>query len=144
MPIMAVQDQRDARGTAWVLASTARRCIDEYSYEPADKVALNGVFQLLKAYKVHRLVAFEHEGRSPRPEAGLPAIPATERHIPGLRRALSAALNTAYGDKAEDEAIEVVETVFRLLARKEAAEPEHIRRTSAFLDCFVRNLQAAV
>jgi hypothetical protein len=144
MPIMAVQDQRDARGTAWVLANTARRCIDEFTYQPTDKIALNGVFQLLKAYKVHRLAAFDNESRSSRPKGALPSAPAAERHMPELRRALSAALSTAYRGRGEDEAIEDIERVFRSLARKEAEEPELIRQTSAFLDCFVRNLQAAV
>lgn len=143
MPIMAVQDQNDARGAARVLARTARGCVDRVDYAPAEKVALNSVFRLLNAYRAHRLAGYEYQRPAPRSADPLAILPASERHIPELRIALHQAIEEIYAGVDENVAIEAIEAVLRQVARRVRPEDEAVRLTSAFLERFEQRLHAA-
>ena len=143
MPIMAVQDQNDARGTARLLASTAKRSLEESSDTPGSKVALGGLFRLLKAYRSHRLVGFEYQPRHDLGLEGMTIVPAGESHVGDLRTALDSALEEVYQDTDQDVALEALEQVLRSVANKTQPEPYELRRTTEFLGSFLQKLQAA-
>lgn len=143
MPIMAVQDQNDARGTARLLASTAKRSIEESRDTPGSKVALGGLFRLLKAYRSHRLAGFEYQPRHDHGLEGMTITPAGESHVGDLRSALRGALDEVYRDTDQDTALRALEQVLRSVANKEQLEPQELRRTTEFLGSFLQKLQAA-
>lgn len=141
MPIMAVQDQNDARGTARLLAYEAMRSIEERDARTAaSRVALSGLFRLLKAYRAHRLAGFEYQPRRDTAYEGMTIVPAGESHVSELRCALGGALVEVYGQNREEEGLEALEQVLRAVAREAQAEPQEVRRTTEFLGSLLRKL----
>lgn len=139
MPIMAVQDQEDARDAARLLASSALRSVTEFNNSQSQRVALSGLFRLLKAYKAHRLAGFVY-----RPERevgeGLALEAMGDTHIRDLRVALSMALATTFGENADDQGVNVLEGVLKDIASREAVDAGRIHQTQNFLDAFLENL----
>jgi hypothetical protein len=141
MPIMAVQEQNDARGTARLLAFEARRSIEERDAKTAaSKVALSGLFRLLKAYRAHRLAGFEYQPRRDTAYEGMSIVPAGESHVVDLRCALGGALTEVYGQDREEEGLDAMEQVLRAVASDAQAEPQEVRRTTDFLGSLLRKL----
>jgi hypothetical protein len=140
MAIMAVQDQNDARGTARLLAYEAMRSIEERdSKTAASRVALSGLFRLLKAYRAHRLAGFEYQPRRDNAYEGMTIVPAGESHVGELRSALHDALAEVYGQNQE-EGLEALEQVLRAVAQEAQAEPREVERTTEFLGSLLRKL----
>jgi hypothetical protein len=148
MSIMAAQDLNDARGAARLMATAARRSIEERSIEeraaisPASKVALGGLFRLLKAYEAHRLAGFAYQPRREGPQEGMAIVSPGESHIDAVRDALQRALAEVYGEN-EAAALASIEAVLRDLAGKGSSEPDAVERTSFFLGTLVQKLEAA-
>lgn len=142
MPIMAVQDQNDARGTARLLASSAKRSIEGRRDTPGSRVALGGLFRLLKAYRSHRLAGFEYQPRRENALEGMMIVSPTESHVGDLRSALDGALTEVYGAN-QDAALESLEQVLRSIAKEGQAEPQDLQRTTQFLGSFLQKLEAA-
>ncbi len=133
MPIMAAHDQNDARGSARVLATTVKRCIEE-DYAPSKhKSALNNLF----------FVGFDYEPRSARGPEALTLLPPPERNVVELRMALDQAFDNVYHGRALDDAVNSVENVLRSIAYpKPPGGAENVDRelASAFLKSFIDNL----
>jgi hypothetical protein len=139
---MAVQDQNDARGTARLLASTAKRTIEESTDTPGSRVALGGLFRLLKAYRSHRLAGFEYQPRRDPGLEGMTIVSPAESHVGDLRSALNSALGEIYTDTDQDAALESLERVLRSVANKKPPQPDELQRTTAFLGSFLQKLEA--
>lgn len=143
MPIMAANDQNDVRGSARVLASTAKKSIEEDLASSRYVSALNNFYRLLEAYRSHRFIGFEYEPRSARGPEALTLLPPMDRNVVDLREALDLAFKEIYGDQDWNAAVDSVENVLRSAAfpEKEASAPKYDReRASAFLKTFIDNL----
>jgi hypothetical protein len=142
MPIMAAHNQNDARGSARVLATTVKRCIEEDYAPTRHKSALNNLYRLLEAYRAHHFVEFEYQPRSPRGPEALTLLPPPERNVLELRTALDRAFDHVYHGRPLDEAVESVENVLRSIAYPEKVAPEGVdrERAYAFLKSFIENL----
>lgn len=118
MPIMAVDERNDARGAAYLLASTARECIDNPKIAQECEIALNNVYRLLEAYRVNEFFGVEPPVKqNPRGVAEmLTLLPPAERHVKEVRDALDGAKKTIFKDQSKDDAIEAIEDVLRLVA----------------------------
>ncbi len=141
MAIMAVQDQNDARSTARLLASSAKHSIEEFSDSPGSRVALAGLFRLLKAYRHHRLAGFEYQPRHEHVLEGMTIVSPAESHVTELRTALDGALDAVYQGTDQDEALESLEQVLRSVAGKQPTDPDELRRTAEFLQAFLHKLE---
>jgi hypothetical protein len=145
MPIMAVHEQNDARGSARVLANTAKRCINREIQPEEHRVVLNSLYRLLKAYRTHRFTAYEYEPRSQRGSEALTLMPPMDRHVLDLRAALSRAFSEAYNGETEENAFDLIESVIKSIASRDLDRPSQDserQRASAFLDAFINNLYA--
>jgi hypothetical protein len=143
MPIMAAHDQNDARGSARVLATTVRKCIEE-DYNPSrHKSALNNLYRLLEAYRAHRFGGFDYEPRSARGPEALTLLPPAEQNVVELRMALDQAFDNVYNGRV-DEAVDSIENVLRSIAypkmTRAPIESVDRERVSAFLKSFIENL----
>jgi hypothetical protein len=138
---MAVQDLDDARGTAWILASAAKRSIEQrQAATPSGKVALGGLFRLLRAYRAHRLAGFAYQPHRDQTQEGMAIISPGESHVEELRGALQGALAEVYGDN-QDAGLAALEHVLRTVAKEADPEPQEVERTSEFLGSFLRKLE---
>ncbi len=143
MSIMAAQDLNDARGAARLMATAARRSIEERrASTAASRVALGGLFRLLKAYRAHRLAGFAYQPRREGPQEGMAIVSPGESHITDVRDALQRALAEVYGDN-EEVGLESIEAVLRAVATDNSLEPNDVQRTSCFLGSLVKKLEAA-
>jgi len=140
MPIMAVVDRSDARASARVLASTAKRCIDGELEARTHRVALKNLFRLLNAYRAHGFAGYAYEARSPRGPEALTLMPTMDRHVLDLSVALDAALAETYGDQSREDAIGQIDLVIQSIARSDEPEADARARTSRFLDVFIDRL----
>ena len=141
MPIMAAHDQNDARGSARVLATTAKRCIDSELAPSRYVGVINNLYRLLEAYRTHRFTGYEYEPRSERGPEALTLMPNADRHVLDLRAALEHALGEVYRDEHPDRAVESIEGVLRSLVLPGSTSDHGDRqRASAFLASFIHNL----
>ena len=143
MPIMAANDQNDARGSAVVLANTAKRCVDAVQAPAKHVAALNNLFRLLEAYRSHRFLGFEYEPHAARGTESLTLLPPMERHVLDLRDALDKAIGDVYSDEDKNSALDSIENVLRSVAypEKSLTSKESDRtRVSTFLETFIHNL----
>lgn len=140
MPIMAADDQNDARGSARILAATVRKGIEDEYAPSKHKSAFNNLYRLLEAYRAHRFVGFEYQPRSARGPEALTLLPPPERNVVELRLALDRTLDDVFNDRANG--IKSIENVLRSIAYPEKMASETIDRTSAlvFLKKFIENL----
>lgn len=143
MAIMAMQDQNDARGTARLLARTAKRTLEQSSDSTGSKVALAGLFRLIKAYRSHGLDGFEYQPRHEKALEGMTIVWQGESHVADLRAALNAALLETYQGETQDAALESLERVLRSAAKKQQAEPAELLQTTQFLGVLVQKLEAS-
>jgi hypothetical protein len=143
MPIMAAHDENDARGSARVLASTVRKCIDDAGGRRRPLSFLNNLYMMLEDYRSHGFVGFAYEPSSARGPEALTLLPPTERHVQDLRFALDRALEEAYRGTEKDVALDRVESVLKSVAypddNKTADEADR-RTVSEFLRVFIDNL----
>ena len=145
MPIMAVDERNDARGAAFLLASTARDCIDNPAIAPDSEVALNNVYRLLEAYRTDAFFGLgRSSSQSPRGVSeNLTLMPPIERHAGEIRIALKSAIAEAFEEQPEDNAIETIEGVLRNIAYpQDYSEPSPGARatTSKFFENLLQNL----
>ncbi|HEY0013826.1 MAG TPA: hypothetical protein VGB79_13365 [Allosphingosinicella sp.] len=137
---MAVQDQNDARGTARILAGEAMRSIEACeATSAASRVALSGLFRLLKAYRAHQLSGFEYQPRRDHAYEGMSIAPGGESHVGELRLALERALTEVYGQKP-DEGLNAIERVIRAVAVEARPDTAELTQTTRFLGCFLQKL----
>ena len=141
MPIMAVQDQNDVRGSTRVLANTAKRYIDQ---PPADKrhvPAMNGVFRLLKAYRTSKLRGYEYHSSVDRGPDAVYMLPPPTRHVAELREALHDALSETAGKADSDTVIDTIQAVLRQsVGNGSPVDAEGRRTTLAFLQALLTHL----
>ncbi|HEX8062523.1 MAG TPA: hypothetical protein VF535_04840 [Allosphingosinicella sp.] len=143
MSIMAAQDLNDARGAARLMAMAARRSIEEQGASTAaSRVALGGLFRLLRAYRAHRLAGFAYQPHREGSQEGMAIVAPGESHITAVRDALQRALAEVY-ENDEEIGLESVEAVLRAVASENRLEPNDVRRTSCFLESLVEKLEAA-
>jgi hypothetical protein len=143
MAIRAVQDQNDARGTARLLARTAKRTLEHPTDSAGGRVALAGLFRLIKAYRSHELMGFEYQPRHEQALEGMTIVWQGESHVADLRTALNSALVETYQGTTEDAALESVERVLRSAAKKQPAEASELQQTTQFLGVLVQKLEAS-
>src|SRR5882672_6494726 len=118
MPITAVHEQNDARGTVRLLAAAAKNFIGD-APEPLNKeVALNNVYRLLEAYRTNAFFGLEAPAvQFPRDTAEtLSLLPPVERHMQDVRDALDHALNAAFAGQSTAQGLDLVENVLRAIA----------------------------
>jgi hypothetical protein len=145
MPIMAASDQNDVRGSARVLATTAKECIEKARATPKHVPVLNNLYRLLEAYRSHGFLGFEYEQRPARGPEALTLLPSAERHVGDLKAALDTAFHQVYVGQDRNHAVEAVESVLRAIAfpeRKGPVPEADRKRASAFLGTFIDNLYA--
>jgi len=139
---MAAHDQNDARGSARVLALTAKKCLDE-TYEPSKhRSTLNSLYRLLEAYRSHGFLGFEYEPRAPRGPEALTLLPRAERNVADLRLAFDRAFEEVYRERERGEAVQLVENVLKSIVYPGKVSVKRLdrERASAFLKNFVDNL----
>ena len=143
MPIAALNEQNDARGSAWLLARMARDSI----VEPASTVnapAMNSLYRLLEAYKEHRFFGFDHQPNGPATAESFTLNPPAERGFAQLKAAFAAALEEAFGrGSSPDQAISSIEEVLVSVTYPERGMVEPDKRALAvkFLDSFIDSLE---
>ena len=140
MPIMAMHEQNDARGSARLLANAAKRGIENPRIAPRQKIALNNLFRLLEAYRSHRFFGFDYEPRAEWGSEALTLLPPMERHVAELRDALDRAFADSYSGIPREEAIKAVEELLRATRVKKPIDPRDRQRASNFITAFISNL----
>ncbi|GAA0332320.1 hypothetical protein GCM10009087_48150 [Sphingomonas oligophenolica] len=144
MPIMAVQEQNDARGAARVLARTIKKCVDDARDPARHKTSFRNMYHLLESYRSHRFIPLEYQPRSERGPESLNILPSADQHVGDLRIALESALDQIYDDR--EKGIVSLEQVMRSMAYPDklpAPQLEDKERTSEFLSTFIDRLYAA-
>ena len=136
MPIMAANAQSDARGAAWLLASTVQRCIDDPDTAPGSQDALNNVYRLLEAFRKNiffgsRPLGAQHS--APRDFEMLTMAPSSERHMWEIRDAIESALSSTFQSASTDDAVERVETVLRAVAAPQRYQVSDEEKSNAKL-----------
>ena len=145
MPIMAAYAHTDARGAAWLLASTAKQYLSEGGDSASTRGALNNAYRLLEAYRSKVIFC------PPRPvsQTGtdsadlLTLLPTTEGHLEDVRNALEQALTATFSSENKTAALEMIEGVLRAAAYPESnAEPSSEKRAKVvkFFEELVRRL----
>lgn len=124
MPIMAVDERNDARGAAFLLASTARDCIDNPKIASDSEVALNNVYRLLEAFRVNAFFGLEPPVKQDSQDVTemLTLLPPAEQHVKEVRDALEEAKKAIYKDQSKEDAVEAIEDVLRWIAYPEDFE----------------------
>ncbi|OEJ64082.1 hypothetical protein [Magnetovibrio blakemorei] len=145
MPIMAVDERNDARGAAWLLASTARDCIDDPAKAVNPQVALNNVYRLLESYRMNPFfgLAPEASSGSGDPLDALSVMQPIEQHIGEVKSALDQAIGEVFAGISEEQAIESVEAALRSIAYPQPDKnlsEEDRKRTVRFFDEFIVHL----
>lgn len=144
MPIMAVQDQNDVRGSTRVLANTAKRYINHLPADDRHIPAMNGVFRLLKLYRASKLQGYEYQPRMDRGPDAVYMRPATSRHVGDLREALDLALADAANGRPHETTIDAIQNALKGLAAKQAPNDQDERQTvTIFLDSLLLHLNPA-
>jgi hypothetical protein len=118
MPIIGASERNDARGTARILATAARDCINNPKRAPAQEVALNNVYRLLEAYRTNAFFGLElpvHDSSEDVAET-LTLLPPLETHVRDVRVALEKAIAEVFVGVSQDRAIEAIEDVLRAVA----------------------------
>ena len=143
MPIMAVQDQNDVRGSTRVLAGTAKRYIADLPADNRHVPAMNGVFRLLKVYRASKFEGYQYQPGIDRGPDAVYMLPAPNRHFAELREALEQALAEAAHDQELDVTIDMIQDVLRRCASGGDVDAERRRTTTAFLDSLLIHLTPA-
>jgi hypothetical protein len=130
MPIIAANEQNDARGTARLLASAVSEYIKNPRRSAVYKTALNNAFRLLEAYRTNAFFGFEPplQENSQETIETLTLLPPIERHVSDVRAALENAISEVFNDATEDQAIDTIEAVLRA-----AVNPKRFASPSAEL-----------
>jgi len=141
---MAAQDQNDVRGSARVLASTAKRYLDQPPVDDRHVPSMNGVFRLLKVFEASRLEGYEYQPGIDRGPEAVYMLPNPSRHVGELRAALEQALADAGPDRGQDVTISVIQASLRQSATSRGHVDEGDRRTTTvFLSSLLRELTPA-
>ena len=145
MSIMSAYAQSDARGVAWLLAATAKKCLEDQDSARDLGYSLNNAYRLLETY---RSKAFASASEAPSPYSGnametSSLIPLYEQHISEVRSAVGQALVAVFGADRQDDAIDRIETVLRAAAypSKFAAQQDDKDMTLKFFDSLLDRLQ---
>lgn len=147
MPIMAAQDQNDARGTVRLLATAAKDFLGDSAIALDRDVTLNNVYRLLEAYRTHPFFGLEVPLKSTddTPEA-LTLMPPPERHVDDVHDALQDALGASFKNSTPHESLDLIERVLKALAGvKDAGQPsnEDREKTRDFFDKLINSLHFA-
>jgi hypothetical protein len=144
MPIMSAHGQNDARGTARVLALTARDCIRDPAKASVQKVTLNNVYRLLENYRVNAFFGLQPTRHlPPRKTETISLLPRAGRNVKDVRVALERAVDSVFAGQTKAEAILAVETVLRGIANPEKFEvpsDEDLAKAGRFFDRVLENL----
>lgn len=143
MPIMAAHDENDARGSARVLASTVRRCIESTEGARKHLSSLNNLYRMLEDYRSHGFISYGYEPPATRGPEALTLLPPTDRHVLDLRVALDRALAEAYRGTNKEAALDSVESVLKSIAYPDSSSivaEDDRRRVSEFLGAFIDQL----
>lgn len=146
MPIAAVHEQNDARGSAWLLARMARDSIAKSGTARVNAPAMNSLYRLLEAYKAHDFFGFEHQARAGEDADSLSFAPPAERGFAELKAAFAKAREEAFGaGSSVDQAVLAVENVLIAVTypKRQQAKPEECARAIVFLDSFIDSLEPA-
>lgn len=147
MPIAALNEQNDARGSAWLLARMARDSIAEPAAAPVNAPAMNSLYRLLEAYKAHGFFGFDHQPNATRHSESFSLNPPVERGFAELKAAFATAVEKAFGaGSSSDQAISSVEEVLVSVTypdrpQVEPTTPEKRAQAVEFLDSFIDSLE---
>lgn len=144
MPIAALNEQNDARGSAWLLARMARDSIDRPGSSPVNKPAMNSLYRLLEAYKEHGFFGFDHQPNGPATAESFTLNPPAERGFAQLKAAFAAAVEDAFGrGSTPDQAIASVEEVLESVTYPDRASvgPEERAAAVKFLTSVIDSLE---
>ncbi|MBD8471557.1 hypothetical protein [Sphingomonas sp. CFBP 8765] len=146
MPVMAVADQNDARGSAQVLARTARKCIDGTLQASTHRIALNNIYRLLHAYRSHGFAGYSYASRTLRGPEALTLMPTPDRRVYLLADALERALSETYGNVPGGAVFDELDRVILVVAgnSKDELVDEQREKASRFLDRFAEHLQPSI
>ena len=146
MPIIAANEQNDARGTARLLA----RAVSQYIKNPhigADhRTALNNAFRLLEAYRTNAFFGYEPplQENSQETTEALTLLPPIERHVSDVRTALEKAISEVFADAPEEQAIDTIENVLRAIVNPKkfrSPSPELRMKTATVFERLCQQLQ---
>jgi hypothetical protein len=145
MPIMAAHAQSDARGAAWLLASTAKQYLSERGDAASTRGALNNVYRLLEAYRSKVIFSPTRPVSQTGVDSAdlLTLLPTTEGHLEDVRDALEQALTSTFSSESKSAALEFIEGVLRAAAYPERFEepaPEKRAKVVNFFEELVRHL----
>lgn len=143
MPIMAVADQNDARGTAQYLARTARKCLEGILEPSTHQITLNKIFRLLNSYRSHEFAGYRYQPRSLRGPEALTLMPAGDRRMNIVGQALEDAMRETYVGVERDSVFDKLDIVITTVANKgvQAVDIGDRDDASRFLESFVEHLQ---
>jgi hypothetical protein len=146
MPIAAVNEQNDARGSAWLLARMARDSIERSNDGLVNEPAMNSLYRLLEAYKAHRFFGFDHQPDARDEAEGLSFAPPAERGFAELKAAFAKAQEKAFGaGSSVHESVSEVEDVLVAVTypKRQKASSKARARAILFLNSFIDSLEPA-
>ncbi len=148
MPIMAANGQSDARGAAWLLASTAKNCMEDPSRGPTHEIALNNAFRLLESFRSNVFFALERKpyGRTSLGSEALTLSVPSQSHLSDVSSAIKRSIIAAFGSIDADSAINAVEDTLRRVADPDhfgRPEGDMLEKSTKFFQELQNNLEAA-
>lgn len=130
MPLIASHSQKDARDAAWLLANTAKKCLEHPSEGPNWVDVLNNTYQLLDSYRSSEFFGMEAQpSRYARAMSGSEGSdnPA-EHNISKVKDALDTSIDAVFSGKSRDQAIEELEDALRFVAYGISADENNTKR----------------
>jgi len=145
MSIMSAYAESDARGTAWLLADTAKRCLADSALAEKLGYSLNNTYRLLETYRHNQLSGFRKiASRSASGTSELFSTAASsEQHLIEVKEAVEGALVAVFGAERIPQAIDRVEAVLRSTAYPQKSEVDSREKELVvkFFDELVDRLQ---
>jgi hypothetical protein len=143
VPIYAVNEQSDARGSVRLLADVAKACIADPQKAKRHINTIRNMFDLVEAYRAHGFFGY---GYQPHRESSteMPSLARTGEHGSGdLKSAFDQAF-LVYEGRSSEQAIQELEVVLRSMTRGASGVSDDQRSTAVkFLDSFIEKLETA-